>query len=71
MGAANSYMITPPRQPDPDSRLVEFVGEFLKHFGRGIRVRLRVAGAQCTLTFPEGGVNEAPRTDDGPADKRD
>jgi len=30
------------------------VGEFLKHFGRGIRCQLRIAaGAECTLTFPD------------------
>ena len=38
-------------EPDPD--LVAFVGEFLRCFGRGIRVRLRVAGAECQLTFPD------------------
>jgi hypothetical protein len=38
---------------EPDEPLVAFVGEFLKHFGRGIKVKLRVSGTQCELTFPD------------------
>jgi len=38
---------------DPDPDLVAFVGEFLRCFGRGIRVKLRVAGAECQLMFPD------------------
>lgn len=38
---------------EPDAKLVEFVGGFLRAFGGGIRARLRVSAGECTLTFPE------------------
>ena len=46
-------------EPDPD--LIAFVGEFLRCFGRGIRVKLRVGhGKVYRLTFPE----EAPKANE-------
>jgi hypothetical protein len=38
--------------PGPDEQFIAFIDEALRVFGRGARLKLRVAGGECVLIFP-------------------